>query len=62
MIEQLKDSPAGGKVFYDYVKDTCTIKYDDHTKVYFNRKANFKSFSKLPFAFLECDVIENKKD
>ena len=62
MIEQLKDSPAGGKVFYDDVKDTCTIKYHSVTRVYFNRKENFKSFSKLPFAFLECDVIENKKD
>jgi hypothetical protein len=62
MIEQLQDSPAGGKVFYDDVKDTCTVKYNSYTRVHFNRKENFKCFSKLPFAFLECEVIENKKE
>jgi hypothetical protein len=62
MIEQLQDSPAGGKVFYDDVKDTCTIKYHSVTKVYFNREENLKVLSKLPFSFLDCNVIENKKD
>ena len=56
-IEQLPDSPAGGKVFYDPNNDTCTLEYCDYKLIYSNRIKG--QTDKLPYCFNDCKRINN---
>ena len=59
MREQIKDSPANGKVFINKAEDKCKVVYSDHTYIFSERDAYYmhRMGECLPYVYSKKEVI-----